>query len=127
MKKLKISRQYYVYQHLFTKFFGWLANRRWKWWKNWQIRYFIKRYQVDLSCALNEDIESYPTFNHFFTRHLKPEARPIVHGENELACPVDGFVSQIGDIRKDLLLQAKGFDFQLDALLASKKWASLFE
>jgi len=124
----KVFRQYCIPQHILTRFGGWLSNRRWRWWKNWQINYFINRYQVDIKSALEEDIQAYPTFNSFFTRLLKPEARPIVSGNTQIACPVDGSISQMGHIQDHSLFQAKGFYFNLTELLGGfEKVAALFQ
>lgn len=81
------------------------------------IRWFVNTYRVDMSDAVIEDIKSYPSFNEFFVRALKPEARPITGGKNELASPVDGTVSQCGDIMNDHLFQAKGQFYSVEDLL----------
>lgn len=83
----------------------------------WMISFFVRRYNVKLDEAAETSIAAYPSFNNFFTRALKPGARPIVGGEREIACPVDGAVSQAGAIERDRLLQAKGHDYTLEALL----------
>lgn len=114
---IKVLRQYLVPQHALSRLSGKIAECRWKWWKNWVIKHFIKRYGVDMSIATQENIENYPDFNSFFTRLLKPEARPIVQESNAIACPADGNISQIGRINKDVLFQAKGFYFKLHTLL----------
>jgi len=61
--------------------------------------------------------EAYPDFNSFFTRALRAEVRPVVSGHGEIACPVDGAISQCGPIREGRILQAKGYDYRLDELL----------
>jgi phosphatidylserine decarboxylase len=114
---IKILRQYLAPQHALSRLGGKIAECQWKWWRNWVIRKFIKCYGVDMSIAQKEHIEDYPNFNSFFTRLLKPEARPIVQESHAIACPVDGSISQIGRIQQDTLLQAKGFHFQLHNLL----------
>ncbi len=81
------------------------------------IRWFIKTFKVDMSHAVIQDITSFPTFNEFFIRALKPELRPIAEGELELASPVDGTVSQCGDIMNDHLFQAKGQFYSVEDLL----------
>ena len=58
-----------------------------------------------------EPVWSYPTFNAFFTRHLKPESRPIDSEPNTIVSPVDGIVGQFGTIRGEQLIQAKGMNF----------------
>jgi phosphatidylserine decarboxylase len=112
--RLAIALQYLAPQHALSKFAGWLSSRRWRWWKNWQINFLINRYGADLSAAVSSNLDDYPNFNSFFTRHLKPELRPI---GNDCVAPVDGSISQIGDIQGDMLLQAKGFNYTLAALL----------
>jgi phosphatidylserine decarboxylase len=83
------------------------------------IRWFVKRYQVNMAEAANPDIASYASFNQFFTRPLKTNARPIVTAE--FICPVDGAISQFGNIEKDQIFQAKGHSYSTLALLAGQK------
>lgn len=85
--------------------------------KDFLIRRFIARYRVDMTEALQPDPAAYPDFNGFFTRALAPGTRPVVSGAGEIACPVDGAVSQAGGIERGRLLQAKGIEYTLDALL----------
>ncbi len=65
--------------------------------------------------ALNSDIASYRSFNDFFTRALKPGARPLAKAE--LICPVDGAISQFGAIQKDQIFQAKGHSYSTTAVV----------
>lgn len=120
-KKLFILLQYLVPQHLLTQLFGYAAECRWPWLKNFMIRTFIRRYQVDLSHAEIAEISAYSSFNAFFTRALKSQARPIAAAKNIIVSPVDGCVSQLGDLNKDSLLQAKGAYFTTAALLGSNQ------
>lgn len=85
--------------------------------KNTFIDQFIKKYRVDMSEAINEDPKSYRNFNDFFTRAIKPELRPIASGEQTIACPADGAISQIGDIEFGTIYQAKGRHYSLTELL----------
>jgi phosphatidylserine decarboxylase len=119
-KRLALAIQHVVPQHALTWFAGWLSSRRWRWWKNWQINFLIKRYGANLDEALVTDLEKYPDFNSFFTRHLKPDLRPIAAGMNIIVSPVDGCVSQLGDIQNQTVFQAKGFDYSLTALLGGE-------
>ncbi|KIA81907.1 phosphatidylserine decarboxylase [Chromobacterium piscinae] len=80
------------------------------------IRRFIARYNVDMSEAADSDPAAYATVNDFFTRALKPGARPLA--EARLVCPVDGAVSQLGPIDHGRIFQAKGRDYSAAALLA---------
>jgi phosphatidylserine decarboxylase len=79
------------------------------------IRWFIRRYKVDMREAAESDPEAYATFNAFFTRALRPGVRPLAQAE--LVCPVDGAVSQLGAIREGQILQAKGHQYSATALL----------
>ena len=80
------------------------------------IRWFVRHYGVDMNEAADPDIESYRSFNDFFTRALKPGARPLAAAE--LVCPVDGAISQFGAIELDQIIQAKGHQYSTAALLA---------
>ncbi len=120
-EKFDILKQYLAPQHALSHLAGWLSERRWKWFKNWQIHYLTKRYNVDLQAAASSNIDDYPTFNSFFTRALKPGLRPIVQGPDEVASPADGAISQIGHINDMLLLQAKGFTYTLQNLLGGQE------
>lgn len=81
------------------------------------IRWFAKNFDVDMQDAVNSDLSSYSTFNAFFTRPLKPEARPITQDKDSIACPADGKISAIGDITDARVFQAKGIDYSLLKLL----------
>ncbi|QSP94587.1 phosphatidylserine decarboxylase [Marinobacter salinisoli] len=85
--------------------------------KNRVIKWFIGRYGVNMSEALEPDPTAYPSFNAFFTRELKPGIRPIAEGEKTMACPVDGAISQLGQVTGDRVFQAKGQSFGLTELL----------
>ena len=80
------------------------------------IRRFVARYGVNMAEAANPDIATYASFNDFFTRALKPGARPTARAE--LVCPVDGAISQFGAIAGDQIFQAKGHHYSSAALLA---------
>lgn len=126
MKDYVIWRQYCVPQHLLSRIFGWLANARIVWLKNWMIIKFINRYQVDMQEAIDENIEDYASFNQFFIRKLKPELRSITQDPKQVACPADGNISQIGQIAQQSIFQAKGFYFTLSGLLGSEAIAAQF-
>ncbi len=83
------------------------------------IKIFSSAFKVDLNEAINPDPNSYSTFNEFFTRALKPELRPLANAK--IISPVDGTISQFGDIKNSQVLQAKGIDYSLDKLLGNNK------
>ena len=86
--------------------------------KHLLISAFCKIYSVDLNMAEREDIRDYDSFNDFFTRSLKSSALPI--SSKLIVSPVVGKVSEAGDIKVDLLYQAKNFYFSLNDLLGNK-------
>ncbi|MGH8502669.1 MAG: archaetidylserine decarboxylase [Gammaproteobacteria bacterium] len=81
------------------------------------IRLFIRAFKVDMSEAAEPDPARYASFNAFFTRALKPGARPLADGAQTIASPADGRVSQLGDINDGRVFQAKGQDFTVLELL----------
>ncbi len=117
MKSLFILFQYLVPQTLLSRLAGILANTSVRWIKNPFTRWFVQRYQVDMSEALEQDPQAYETFNDFFTRALKPDARPIDNAKHSIVCPADGCISQLGDIQYGRIFQAKGQDYSLTELL----------
>ena len=113
--RLAVLPQYLLPKQALTHFAGYVASRERGWVTTEIIRRFVAKYRVNMSEALDADIASYPTFNDFFTRALKPGARPLARAD--LVCPVDGAISQFGAIRNDQLLQAKGHDYSTTALV----------
>ena len=117
LKTLFIIVQYLLPQHLISRLVGHLAEARIFWLKNLLIERFISHYGVNMSEAEEEDPRVYRSFNEFFTRALKPDARSICSGEKEIACPADGAISQLGKIEEGRIFQAKGHDYSLYTLL----------
>jgi phosphatidylserine decarboxylase len=109
--------QYLYPQRLITGWVYRLTRVQTPWLRDRLIRFFIRRFGVDMSEAAEPDPLRYTDFNQFFTRPLRPDARPLAVGEGVLCCPVDGAVSQAGVIVDDSLLQAKGQTFSLMQLL----------
>ena len=81
------------------------------------INWFVARYGVDMSEAEESETAYYQTFNEFFTRELRHGIRPVVPGDNTLACPRDGRVSQAGQVRAGAMFQAKGHSYSVLELL----------
>jgi phosphatidylserine decarboxylase len=86
--------------------------------KNALIKLFVKGFRPDMSDAIEPDPAAYASFNEFFTRALRPDARPIDPDPRAIVSPVDGTVSEAGLLTGDRILQAKGHDYTLRALLA---------
>lgn len=128
MKILFIIIQYLTPQHTLSRLLGKLAECKTPWIKDNLIQLFIERYFVDMEEAADPEAKNYKTFNDFFTRPLKEGARTITDGENTIACPADGAVSQIGDIKQGRIFQAKGQDYSLQQLIGGcAETASQFE
>ena len=87
------------------------------WWKNLLIRVFMRHFRVDLSEAEIGYPEDFPDFNSFFTRALRPGVRHMPRETQTIACPVDGSISEFGDISDGRLIQAKGREYSLEKLL----------
>jgi len=113
--RLAVLPQYLLPKQLLTSLAGAAARHAAGDLTTAAIRRFVARYGVDMAEALNPDIASYPTFNEFFTRALKPGARPFA--EAPWLCPVDGAISQFGAIERDQVLQAKGHGYSTTALV----------
>lgn len=79
------------------------------------LKWFVRRYRVNMSEALEQDLSSYSSFNAFFTRPLRPDARPLANAD--WICPVDGAISQFGAIEGEQIFQAKGHHYTAQALL----------
>jgi phosphatidylserine decarboxylase len=111
-----IVLQYLLPKQALTRLAGMLANIEAGALTTKVIAWFVRRYGVNMTEAANPDIESYKTFNEFFTRLLKAGARPIAQAD--FICPVDGAISQFGNIEKDQIFQAKGHHYSTLELLA---------
>lgn len=117
LDQFKVKAQYAIPKHALSRAMGCLASARLGWATQLFMRWFIRRYGVDMSEAVDPDPNHYATFNDFFTRPLRADARPLEADTDELAHPVDGTVSQLGEIKSDTIYQAKGHDYSLQALL----------
>lgn len=115
--RLFILSQYLLPHHLLSRLAGGLADCKWDWVKNPFINWFVERYQVDMSQAVEQDPTAYACFNDFFTRALLPDARPLDPAANSILCPADGAISQLGTIEHGRIFQAKGHSFSVLELL----------
>lgn len=88
------------------------------------IRQFVRIYHVDVDDILLTVPDDFRSFNEFFTRELKRDARPVAAAAADIVSPVDGTVSAAGRIRSDMLLQAKGLGYSLKELLATDSAAA---
>lgn len=126
LQRFKIALHYLLPQLVITRVAGWFAEREWGALTHLVIRLFVRKYRVNLSEAVSTNISDYPSFNAFFIRPLKADARPIIAGEQYLCLPADGCVSEVGAIIDDRLIQAKGHSFTLTSLLAGDEALSSY-
>ena len=104
-------------QHLLSRLVGKLAQlERPVWLKNLLIRSFMKRYDIDLTEATCSSGEDFPHFNAFFTRSLREGTRPLA--SSEWIHTADGVLSQRGGVSSGQVVQAKGRNYSVQALLA---------
>ncbi len=113
--RLPVLHQYLYPKQALTSFAGWVAGKERGAVTTWIIRRFVAKYGVDMAEALDSDIGSYASFNEFFTRGLKPGARPIAQAD--LVSPVDGAISQFGAVEGDQIFQAKAHRYTTTALV----------
>ena len=116
-QRAKVAFQYIMPQLYLTQLAGWFAQQKWGAVTHFVIKVFAKKYNVDMSEAKKENFSDYESFNQFFIRELKDDARKINENPTALCLPADGRVSQIGHIDDERLLQAKGHFFSLSDLL----------
>ena len=110
-----VAAQYALPKQALTRLAGAFANARLGGLTHAVIRRFVARYGVDMSEAAEPRIEAYASFNDFFTRALRADARPLA--EADYLCPLDGAISQFGAIERDQVFQAKGHAYSTRALL----------
>ncbi len=126
IEKLFILLQHAAPKLALTVFAGFVANAQRGTWTHGLIRWFIRRYGVNMLEAAQPDVTQYASFNEFFTRALRPDARPLA--EADFVCPVDGAISQLGRIAGDQIFQAKGHSYSTRALLGGNaELAAQFE
>jgi len=113
--RLAVLPQYLLPKQALTALAGALARRPLGGFTQSNIRRFVARYGVNMAEAAEPDIARYATFNDFFTRALKPGARPLAQAD--FVCPVDGTISQFGAIERDQIFQAKGHRYSTTALV----------
>ncbi|MBQ0721549.1 MAG: phosphatidylserine decarboxylase [Gammaproteobacteria bacterium] len=106
-----------VPQHKLSRLIGKVAEAKTPWLKNMLINQAIRTYKIDLSIAEHDQAEQYSTFNEFFTRSLKPGARPVCSQADAVVSPADGVLSQFGHINNDQFIQAKGQSYSTSSLL----------
>ena len=114
--RLAVTPQYLLPKRVLTELAGKFANLKAGALTHAVIRKFVAHYGVDMSEAADPRIESYASFNEFFTRPLREGARPLA--DASFICPVDAAISQFGPIEHDQIFQAKGHSYSTRALVS---------
>jgi phosphatidylserine decarboxylase len=113
--RLAVLPQYLIPKQALTAFAGWVASSQWGGVTTGIIDRFVRRYNVNMREAANPETASYKSFNAFFTRPLRGDARPLAAAA--FVSPVDGAISQCGPIAGDQVFQAKGHSYSTRALV----------
>ncbi len=123
-----VALQWLLPHHLLSAGMYALTRVRWRPFKDFLIRRFVRLYGVDMGEAAESDTRAYPHFNAFFTRRLRADARPLATEPTAVLGPADGVLSQAGSLDAGRLLQAKGVNYDLTDLLGGERqWARRFE
>ena len=118
--------QQFVPQQKISKAAGRLAASRHPMVKRAFIRSFAKAYDISLEDYERQSLNAYESFNDFFTRELKDDARAIDTTAQGIVSPADGLISQLGQIQDHKLLQAKGRHYDIGQLLANNEDGNYF-
>ena len=124
--RIRAWPQFLLPQKLLTRCAHRISNSRADWIRKPLIGWFARTYGVNLDEAESSRLDDYPSFDAFFTRALKPRARPMPAGEHIPVSPCDGTVSQLGTINSGRILQAKGIHYSPSGLLGSAELAEPF-
>jgi phosphatidylserine decarboxylase len=116
--------QHLLPKNLLSAFIYRVARSERLWLKRPLIAWFARAYGVDMREASEPALERYASFNEFFTRALKPDARPLSGDEATVVAPADGVVTEFGTMAGATLLQAKGMSYSLDGLLGESNDAT---
>ena len=114
-----IAAQRILPKHALSRMIGRVAESQRPWLKNILIKRAIAAFNINMQEAKSDNLDDYDSFNAFFTRALKDEARPIHADSKSVVCPADGVVSQAGNISKNKILQAKGIDYSVGRILGN--------
>jgi phosphatidylserine decarboxylase len=116
--RLFAALQYVLPKHLLSRIIYAIARSESPFVKRTFLKIFLGLFDINMAEAVQPDPYAYRTFNDFFTRALKPSARPIAIEREFIVSPVDGTVSQCGELLNESILQAKGQAYSLQELLA---------
>ncbi|MCV2518555.1 MAG: archaetidylserine decarboxylase [Candidatus Lightella neohaematopini] len=124
INKFKIILLSIIPKHLLTKIFGKIASLKLGCITHLIIKLFIYIYSINTNEIKEKNITKYCTFNDFFTRLLKDNARNFDNKEFTIILPADGYIMQYGNINQYTIIQAKNIFYDLTMLLAKNKYLS---
>ena len=119
MKLIKSIVQRLLPQHFISWCCGVFVSRPWPWLKNWQIKTFIKKYDVNLAEFEKDQVEDYRTFNEFFIRKPKYLCQPISPSPAQILSPAEGLLLQRQAINNDTVILNKGKNYHLTTLVGN--------
>lgn len=120
MRKIALFFQYVLPHRLLSRLMYYFMRIRVKSIKNFTIKTMVNKFDINMDEATQSDFDAYPHFNAFFTRALKDDARPIDQRDDRIISPVDGVVSQLGEIKNGRIIQAKNHSYSVKELLATE-------
>ncbi len=112
--------------HFISRLFFFISRLENSVFQRYLIRWYRKHFNIKLDEVSNPDLDSYKHLNAFFVRALRPEARPVQNQNHGIVSPVDGKISQSGDIIDGTLIQAKNHSYDLDSLVGDSDFAAPF-
>jgi len=107
----------------FSQWYGWMMDRPSS---QKKIAPFIREYAINTKEMLDAP-DSFGSFNEFFYRRLKPEARPVAEGDEVAVFPADGRHLAIPNLQAAKQFYLKGQRFDLRHFLGSADLAASFE
>lgn len=87
------------------------------------VRAFAWMYSINTAEAARPAPGGYGSLGEFFSRELKPGARNAEGGEEVVACPADGLLTQLGSLSGTLLPEGKGIRYSMEQLLGGPRCA----
>jgi len=121
-----VALQRLLPKHALSRLVAKLAESKCRRLKNLLINRAIKAFDINMQEAVSDDLDHYENFNAFFTRQLKPDARPIDPEDSSVVSPADGAISQAGKITQNRIIQAKGVDYSLNRLIGDSNQGELY-
>lgn len=89
------------------------------------VRPFARIYDINQE-EMEYPLYHYQSLNDFFTRRLKNTSRMTDTSPHTLVSPVDGILSDAGNVAKDRTFQIKGHTYKLDEIFGSESKAEVY-